>query len=142
MKRLHRRGVIAFAAGLAITATEPGAPASAQEPFAIPDNTKAKCVVFNYNKKAYDGQNVGDRFTFTDSSLWKGGSAVCDASGSWVMTWPHQDGPQKGCLLIGQTGSAAPGYNWFAPNTGSVYSIASSIKCRTDGRWQLVKGWK
>jgi hypothetical protein len=113
--------------------------ATAQQPFAIPDTTHAVCVVFDYDAgKKYVGAAVDDRFTLSEKSLWRGGSATCDVSGSWILTWPHQDAPKSGCLLRSDFGG---GYDWFGVATGAAYSAASSIKCRTDGRWELVKGW-
>ncbi len=126
-------GVAALAALLLQAAVQ----APAQEPFVIPDTTHAVCVVFDFPTKKYVGAAVGDKFTISQQSLWRGGFATCDASGSWILTW--HNAPQRGCLTYG---GQPPSYNWFAPDTGAAYSPASSVKCRPDGRWQLVKGWR
>jgi hypothetical protein len=128
----------ALAAALAVLFLGTAAPAPAQEPFVIPDTTHAACVFFNFPTKKYVGAAVGDKFTITTQSLYRDGVATCDASGSWILTW-HNNTAQRGCLIYG---GQPPGHNWFEPSTGAAYSPASSVKCRTDGRWQLVKGWR
>jgi hypothetical protein len=112
-------------------------PVLAQEPFVIPDTTHAACVVFDFPTKKYVGAAVGEHFAIGAQSAYRGGSATCDVSGSWVLAW--QNTTQLGCVTFG---GQPPWYNWYTPGTGAVYSPASSVKCRPDGRWQLVKGWR
>jgi hypothetical protein len=124
-------GTLTLGFGAAIAQTP------AQDPFPIPDTTNATCVILDMKQKKQVGSSLGDQTALDQTSLWKGGRAVCDSSGSWIMTWPHQDAPRSGCLVVG-----AGGVDWFGPGTGVVWSAASSAQCRSDGRWELVRGWR
>jgi len=105
-------------------------------PFPIPDKTDAPCVIFDLKQKKQIGSEVGAQITLSEKLPWKGVGAVCAASGSWIASLPDGSGPRSGCAVSG-----AIGYGWYEPGTGVVYSFSSSAKCRTDGRWELVRGW-
>ena len=123
-------------------AMQPSTTAIAQAPFLIPDNTNATCVIFDFVAKKHIGVTVDTKVTLRDDSFahWPGGAfAVCDATGSWILTWSKDAAQLRGCVTYG---GHPPDHDFSGVGNGYVYSAASSVKCRDDGRWELVKGWR